>query len=229
MEIYCKICKSKIPASNIDSNRLIAKCDRCNSVIEFKDEVSKTLKIPKIGEIKLPKKITIDTDKFGLNITIRWFRYLYLFLAFFVVFLDVFIIRDVMRNREYFMSGNYNTALSVLIGIFLTYLLLIGLINKTYIMVNPQSLIIKQGPIPGWGNKNLNTGELKQFYSKKEESHYEDGTTSYSYELHAITRSGKDIKLLSSLENTEQLLFIEQEIEKFLGIKDENVEGEIII
>ena len=235
MEIYCKICKSKIPESNIDSNKMIAKCDKCNSVIELKDEISKILKmfgyqdLPKRGEIKLPKKITIDIDKFGLNITIKRFRYFYLFLAFFIAFFDVFVIRDVIRYHESVMSVNYSTALFALIAIFLTYLVLIGLFNKTYIMVNQQSLIIKQGPIPVWGNKNLNTGELKQFYSKKEESHSHDENgeqTYYSYGLHATTKSGKDIKLLTNLENAEQVLYIEQEIEKFLRIKDEPVEGE---
>jgi hypothetical protein len=88
-------------------------------------------------------------------------------------------------------------------------------------------LIIKHGPIPAWGNKNLNAGELKQLYSRERVSYSKKGRPDHSYEMHAETKSGKDIKLLAGLENKEQVLYIEQEIERFLKIKDENVIGEI--
>jgi len=242
MEIYCKNCKSKIPASNIDSNRLIAKCDKCNSVIDLKDGISGIFKIfgyhdyPKRGEVKLPKRITINKNKFGLNITRRWFRYSYILLAFITVFWDSGVIFSLGPSFITGITGHdYKMVLFssvfAFIGVFLTYSVLTGFVNKTYIIVNPQSLIIKHGPIPVWGNKNLNTGELKQFYSKKEKSHSHDEHgehTYYSYDLHATTRSGKDIKLLTGLENAEQVLYLEQEIEKFLRIKDEPVEGEIL-
>lgn len=50
---------------------------------------------------------------------------------------------------------------------------------------------------------------------------------SATYEIHAITHSGRTIKPVSGLESSEQALFIEQEIEKHLNIKDTPVKGEL--
>lgn len=87
-------------------------------------------------------------------------------------------------------------------------------------------MIIRHGPIPAWGNRKINPAEIKQVYSREKVSHGKHGPN-YSYEMHAATRSGKDIKLLAGLENKEQALYIEQEIERYQRIKDEPVAGEI--
>lgn len=42
-----------------------------------------------------------------------------------------------------------------------------------------------------------------------------------------ITNSGNDTKLLSGLKTSEQALYVEQEIEKYLGIKNKPVRGEL--
>ncbi len=42
-----------------------------------------------------------------------------------------------------------------------------------------------------------------------------------------VTRDGRKVKLTSDLESSEEALYLEQAIERALGIKDQPVRGEI--
>ncbi len=224
--ICCKNCGSAVPARNIDLNGQIAKCDHCNSVFNCKDELSKISDNTR-DEIKLPEGIKIKRDISGLNIERRWLNSKYIFLAFFTVLYGLYFFDYLTSPAPASYRITSPPSVQALAGVALTYIVLSGCINKTRIIIDPKSLIIKHGPIPAWGNKDLNAGELKQLYSLERVGHTKKGGRNYSYELHAETKSGRDIKLLSGLENMEQVLYIEQEIEKYLRIKDEHVIGEI--
>lgn len=126
MEIHCKNCGSKIPASNIDLNGQIAKCDYCNSIFNCTDELLKVSK--------------------------------YIFLTFFTVLYGLFFFEYLTSPTPENYRITSPPSVQALVGVALTYIVLSGCINKTNIIVNPQSLIIKHGPIPAWGNKNLNAG-----------------------------------------------------------------------
>jgi len=71
----------------------------------------------------------------------------------------------------------------------------------------------------------LYTGELRQLYTKEIISQSKSGSSA-SYEIHAISTRGRNIKLLRGLDTSEQALYIEQEIEKYLHIEDRPVKGE---
>ena len=67
--------------------------------------------------------------------------------------------------------------------------------------------------------------QIQQLYCTAKTSSSRNGTST-AYELHALTSGGEDRKLLK-VDELEQALFIEQEVEKFLGIADVPVRGEI--
>jgi hypothetical protein len=116
--------------------------------------------------------------------------------------------------------------LHVAVGIGLTYYVIAGYLNKTYVRVDISNIVIKHAPLPFFGNKTLNSSGIKQLYTKEKVSHSRHGS-SVSYEVHVITHDRKNVKLLSGLESSEQALFIEQKIERFLKIEDKAVKGEI--
>ncbi len=198
-------------------------CKNCGSVFNCKDELSKVSNNMR-DDIKLPDGIKIKKDISGLNIERRWLNSKYGFLAFFTVIYGFYFFDNITSPTPRITSP---PSVQALAGVALTYIALSGCINRTNIIVNPQLLIIKHGPIPARGNKHLNAGELKQLYSRERVGYTRNRSPNYSYELHAETKSGKDIKLLTGLENKEQVLYIEQEIERFLRVKDEPVRGEI--
>lgn len=225
MQIYCSQCGSAVPVNNIDLNSKIAKCANCNSVFDFKDQLAGIF--DKRGDIPLPQGIELKKDILGLMITRRWYTRNIIFLTVFTVFWDGFML---FWYGVSFASGQYSMALygslHALIGIFLTYKVITGYVNKTYIQVDSRSISIRHGPVPALGNKNIGARDIRQLYSKETIQSSRRGV-SYRYDLYAITGSGKHIKLLSGLESAEQVLYIEQQMESFLHIKDEPVSGEI--
>ncbi|HIH44812.1 MAG TPA: hypothetical protein HA257_07015 [Candidatus Methanoperedenaceae archaeon] len=225
MQICCSQCNSSVPANNIDLNSKIAKCANCNSVFNFKDQLAGIFE--KRADITLPDGVSIRKDILGMMITRRWFRRSILFLTLFTLFWDGVVLSIYWSS---IVSGQYNTAMSgslhAIIGIFLTYYVLTGYFNKTYISVNPQSISIRNGPIPALGNKSIGARDVRQLYSKENIQSSRRGI-SYTYDLYAINSQGKHAKLLSGLENAEQVLYIEQQMESFLHIKDEPVSREI--
>jgi hypothetical protein len=129
-----------------------------------------------------------------------------------------------------FSQGQYGMAafgsIHGLVGVFLTYYTIAGYLNRTYIYVDNYIMKILHQPLPWYGNMQIGSTELEQLYSKEKVTYSRNGQN-ISYDLHAKTIAGKDVKLLSGFENSEQVLFTEQEIERYLHIQDRAIRGEI--
>lgn len=111
--------------------------------------------------------------------------------------------------------------LHVVVGIGLTYYVVAGWLNRTYILVKRDKITVRHAPLPWVGNKELESSMLKQLYAI--ETYYNNYVTCA---IHAITQQGRDIALIRNLTR-EQALYIEQEVEEYLGIEDLPVKGEI--
>jgi hypothetical protein len=178
-------------------------------------------------DVGLPEGIDVKESYKGLEISMKWFSFKIIFLTFFAVFWNGFL---VVWFTIALGSGSLLMALfpiiHVAVGIFLAYYVVAGYLNKTIITVNHAKLTIKHVPVPFFGNKDVITSDLKQLYSKEYVSRSKNGT-SVSYHVHAILKNDKNIKLLSGLTSSEQALGIEKQIEKYLGIEDKSVKGAI--
>jgi hypothetical protein len=113
----------------------------------------------------------------------------------------------------------------VAVGVGITYYVLCGWLNRTRITVGRGKVSVRHGPLPWFGNLEMDSSALKQLYVKEVISNSRNGTT-VRYDLNALTREGRSIKFAGGMETSDQALYIEQEIEKFLGIKDGPVKGE---
>lgn len=178
-------------------------------------------------ELGLPDKLEIFHRGSSMEIVRKWFGWQIVFMTVFAMFWDgfLFIWYSKVGDSEEPMAM-YFPLLHIAAGIGLTYYVVAGWLNRTYIRVSCGKIAVRHGPIPWVGNKELEVSNLKQLYAKEELSRSGRGTTA-TYEVHAITHNGRNIKLVSGLETSEQALYIEQEIEKCLGIEDIPVKGEI--
>ncbi len=177
--------------------------------------------------VGLPKKINISHKGASLEITRRWFNIKYVLLTFFAILWDGFMIhwfRAALNEgrNDLVLLGSFHA----FAGIYITYRVIAGYLNTTYILVNYESLTIRHKPVPYLGNKSIKSYDIKQLFSKERIAH-SSKSTEVTYELHALTKEDKSIELLSNLDNSEQALFIEQEVERYIGIKDKAVRGEI--
>lgn len=229
MKLNCPECGAEIPADNMNLDRMVAKCRECNAVFDFGDHFGVTNGSQSLSRMPVPRPADILIENTGTDIrfTRRWFGPTYIFLALFAVFWNGFMavwfgIAIVSRLWPMALFGTLHAA----IGLFVAYLALAGFLNSTVIRVGLGEIEVKHGPLPWFGNRRLETVSIAQLYSKEVVSRSRR-STSVSHEVHLATRDGRHIKLLSGLESSEQALYLEQEIERYLGIKDQAVRGEI--
>ena len=116
---------------------------------------------------------------------------------------------------------------SEIIGIAITYGVITTLVNTTTIDVDDRELRVRHGPLPVPGNKTLPSLDVKQLYCKERISRNKNGT-SVTYALHVKLKGGKDEKLLANLTQQSHALYVEQQVERVLGLQDEAVAGETI-
>jgi len=184
------------------------------------------------ADIGIPDNIKIAKNFQHLRIVRKWFGFKFIFLTLFVIVWDAFLLNWYsMALSPSFRIGVdlmfvLFPLLHVTVGIGLTYYVLTGYLNKTRIDVDFNSITVRHEPLPFWGNKKVSSKTIKQLYCKKDDL-YGSRNGYRVFAVHAITNERRNIKLLSGLDNSEQALFIEQEIEKFLNIEDKPVKGEI--
>ncbi len=233
MKIHCTSCNAAIPAADIHLETAMAKCRRCDAVFSFARETGvrpggPPAVPPDRGEVPMPPDVKIDTGGYDLRITQRWFSFKYIPMAFFCVAWDSFLV--FWYSIALTQDGPWIMAVfpiaHVAVGVGLTYYTLAGFFNRTRILVSRREVAITHEPLPWLGNVRLNVMDLEQLYCQEEANQGKNGTY-YRYQLSALLKDGRKIKLLSNLSKPDTALFIEQQIEKWLKIKDRPVEGEM--
>ncbi len=229
MRLNCRSCGTEIKAGGMNLDRMLAKCDACNAVFSFADQfdyASTREEAYQKFNVEQPKGIQIDNFGLDLKITRKWFSPLFFFLLFFTLFWNGIIWPILIRAL---LDGELLpvcfVSIHATIGLGLAYYTLALLINITEIKVGPQQLTIRHGPLPWRGNKNLAPADIKQLYCKEKISRGRR-SANVTYEVRAITSMDTREDLVTGLSNAEEALFLEQEIERFLNIKDQPVRGE---
>jgi hypothetical protein len=231
MHLTCPDCGAAVPAEDVNIERGIGKCRACNAVID----VEAALRGPgaRTGFYRRPpapqpRSITIEDLSGGLRLTRRWFTPAAILLTAFCV----------LWNGSFFWSpmalgggGPWFTAvvpvLRVVIGVLLTYATLAMYVNRTVLEVNEGRLTVRNGPLPWFGNRDLDVSEVEQFYSEEVMSRGRQGSVSYTYKVCGLLKGGQRVTLLDSLPKRDDALFVEQLVEKYLGIEDRPVSGEL--
>ena len=183
---------------------------------------------PDILDVGLPEKLEVHEDGLGLVITRRWFGVSTVLITAFAAVWDGFLFfwyRHVPASAPSFFF--WLPLLHVGVDVFITYGALAGWVNRTRIRVARDLLRVTTRPLPFFNDRTVPSSSLKQLYAKERIRSGGEGGSSASYEVHAILRDGRNMKLVSGLESSEQALFLERKIEKYLGIENLPVRGEL--
>lgn len=226
----CPSCSSAIQEADIDLARGLAKCSYCGSVMNLTASFGGGS-----GEgrgrrepVALPKRMTFQKTLHGIEITRSWFTPVVWGLVFFCVIWDGFL---VFWYTMAFTAGAPMIAklfplIHVSVGVFLTYFVVASFVNTTRVSVERGMLRISHKPLPWPGAREMAGMNLRQLYCKEHISRSKNGV-SVTYQLWALHDDGSTkTKLLGSLE-IEQALYLEQELEKALGIQDRPHPGEV--
>lgn len=232
MQLHCESCNNLIPAEDIDLGTTLAKCRACNTVMNFGSQLG----VQARGEtartrspVPQPASFRVEETGNGIRITWRWFAPAFLFLLFFCIAWDSFLV------FWYSMAFGTNAPwifkvfpiAHLAVGIGLTYFTLSGFLNRTVIELTPELLKVEHGPLPWPGNRTLPVLDVDQLYCKDRFQPVQRGRPSLTYQVCALLKDGRTVTLLSWLTERDQALFVEQTLEKWLGIPDRPVGGEL--
>ena len=167
----------------------------------------------------------------ALLLSYRWFSAHYLFLLLFCIVWDAFLV------------GWYSTAFTsskspglafwfplghVAVGIALTYATIAGLLNTTTVRASRDLLTIHHGPIPWLGSRSIQSSLIRQVYVEQVTTYWStrSRSTHVLNQVSAVMQDNSKQKLLRC-EDADVALFIEQQVERHLGIADRRVTGEM--
>ena len=241
MLFKCKACGATLQKEDIDLPTGIASCGHCHAVMSFAEEMGikpqpAPAPAPAAEERPLvprPREIQVDDQPHRLLMTRRWFHPMLIFLAFFCLFWDGFLV--VWYTAGAFFARQAGPAslimflfplVHVAVGVGLTYYVIAGFFNRTVVTVTQERFSIVHGPLPWWGNRELRRDEVRQLYCQRHVSTNKNGSTSTNFSVNAVTADGQKLKLLSGLHDLDAAIYLEQQIEARMGIKDERVAGE---
>ncbi len=228
--LHCPVCGSVIPGQEVHLALSVARCVSCSAVFDLAGRTPSPQRPPPRTQVPLPPLFQVeDQGHAGLRLSWKWFKPQALFLAFFCLFWDGFLVvwygiaagmEDPPLVMVLFPLGH------VAVGVGLTYWTLAQFVNRTWIEASRNRLQVRHGPLRWKENLDLPGSELVQLYGL-EVIHRGKNGVSVTYSLNAIDRKGVQRKLLTGLVDLEQVLWLEQALERHLGIEDRPVDGEV--
>lgn len=236
--VACPSCGSTLRADDMNLQSMAGKCRRCHALVDLRAMVP-----PVEGQgnapapeprdpipVPLPSGVQVEARGRDLVIVRRWFSWVYIFLAFFCVVWNGML--AFFYGIIFAVDGPWMIKLFPLLhvaaGVFITYLTVAGFLNRTTFRVERDHLTVRHGPVPWRGNLDVSTTALEQIFCTEHVSRGRNGT-SVRYGVEAVLKDGRHLKLATGLDAREQALFIEQTLEKHLGIVDRRVRSEMAL
>lgn len=227
--LVCPTCGGK---TSLSSDATSATCNYCGNEMILHPAAGSGLVYSETsrprGEAPLPKGVKLENLDNGFEISRRWFSLKYIFMAFFCVFWDGFLI--FWYSLAFSMGAplimKVFPILHLAVGIYLTYSTLAGFFNTSYVTVNRQEVKVEHYPLPWPGKFTLPASDLDQLYVREIIHRGKNGTTT-TYTLSAMLRNGRKIDILKNMDSPEAGFYVEQQVERYLSISDQAVAGEL--
>jgi hypothetical protein len=236
MQLTCSHCGTAIGAADVDLASGFARCTSCNDVFSFRDVVttassssfsssSSSLTREQVG---LPERIDVKHGD-PLVISWSWRATARSSPAMSIVFLVFWFGFLVMWNVATLSVGAWQMSLfsliHVIVGVALGLSVARTMFNTTELKVDRANLTVAIGPVPTKGSFSVPSSTLAQLFVVAKEHHHK-GRRWKTFDVMARTRDGRELTVVGKLDNDRHAAFIEQQVEKKLGITDRRVDGE---
>jgi hypothetical protein len=173
-----------------------------------------------------PEKLKIFQRGVGREIVRRWFDDRTIAHTVFVVLWNGFVLFLFvkMSSRPAAAGGlsPFHIVLYVFssIGILGAYRVAAEWLNRTWILLDPEYVSVRHGPLPWPGNRKVAASQIKRLHTRT--SPWASGKGQYrrnAYVVLADIQDGKTLKLVGGFTDIEQAVRVKQEIETHLGLK----------
>ncbi|MFK8009304.1 MAG: IBR domain-containing protein [Saprospiraceae bacterium] len=216
--IKCPSCDSVIPADNLNINDKIAKCNSCDIVFPFHENISDLLSLTKPKqEVIRPEGIEIFEYQDELELTIHQPITLFDVIPLIIISFITFLL-----TIAFFTKGIpiYVPMISWTLAMFPIYNLFQRKHHKIYFNIDEEYLHIKWRPKKWTRDRKFHIKDIDQIYVKTIHGHNS---------LYMITNGPegqKHTKLFTQIMSLSKARYLEQEIEKHLGVADREVPEE---
>lgn len=229
-QLHCPSCSAPVLADDINITKMVAKCSQCHTVFSFETEFPATsAPVYAKPEILMPVGIEVLRLLSEVQIEISWRKTSGSFFLLFTIIwnaivLPMAVVMIVTGSLEMLLF----LSLHLTVGLVFLYITLANMLNTTYITVSSRRLVVEHKPLrmPFYPGHDLSSYDIRQLHVVKYEQGKTNGRPVFAFALCLTLKSGLEVKLLKGLKTAEQAQYIEQEIERFLKIADEMVDGE---
>lgn len=221
-DVHCGGCQIAVEPVNIDWERELATCGRCGRLIDLRKAGAARVESPaqpgkprSRARVQLPDGMSMTSTADEVIIRRRWLRQKHWFL--------LFIIGGAAAYVAYLWStlgASPWLVLGTLLVLSWNYNLLAAFLNSTSVTARGTQVTVKHGPLPSpfARNASLEKGRVEQLYASK---------LGPQFAVQAKLKAGEPLRLVAPLVTAEQALFVEQQLEKALGLVDVAVDGEL--
>lgn len=224
MNQTCKLCAAPIPEVDLNTQTGLAHCPQCDAVFNFTPafEADK----PHAKTMDAPEGLTSTHDFDGLHLIYRWRKGSLPVQVLAVALVNALVLwwlADAYRQHRLDQAAVGLVFLAV--GIWAIGSLLLTLLNRTHIRITVNQLTLRSGPLPVHSQRVMAREQIKQVYVVQ----FKHGTgrhTHIRYRVQAALYDYADMILVENVGSADDALYIEQQIERFLKIRDVRVAGE---
>ena len=222
-KVVCPNCSNAVSAQDINISDKIAKCGSCSQVFSFQNIINSLLQAPtgtKKPVVGNQKDVEIYEFAGEMSISVwdmhDWSGIISLIIGFFTL-VGALLSADV--------GGGFLIPLSIGLPLFLfsIYRLIKYRENKIHIDVDDTYLTITPSQKYLQRKKQFLRSDIKQVYTKL---HPGSTTYSYVYMIHDGPEGEEHVRLGAIFRSRSAALYVEQELEAFLGLPDEPVPEE---
>lgn len=192
--------------------------------------------------VPMPEGIDVRRSEGSISIDRRWMSNQFYFTLIFGIIWNVilFPMIGVFLGTGAVGMGPFGALMLLFflpflsVGVGMIYYSIAGFRNTTSVVVGGGTIRVVHRPLPWPGEQKIEAGDVTQLYVKEvrhtssSSSSSRTRRTSYTYTVMVVYGAqNREKTLVRSLTEVNQAFFIEYTIERFLGITDRSIRGEI--
>lgn len=218
-KLCCPACAKEIQAEDINIQAQIAKCGSCNAIFSFEEDLAKAQAVSKKRE-KIERPVGIEQfyyrDELEFIINQPWTGLEVMAISIFPAFAILLTFIFFKKGIDPWIPGVlWMGALMSIVNAFLRKN------HKVHINIDDDYLSVEWRPKKLQKDKRFRIGEIDQLYVRMV-----DGMSYGVYMIVNSPEGQKHVLLLSGFSSISKAHYLEQEIERHLGIEDRRVREE---
>ncbi len=224
MSQFCNLCHAAIPDGDLNMENGLAHCPNCHAVFNFTS--ASLMDKPDHQTMNAPECLTSTQDAGGLHLIYRWRKTrlsVPLLVVALVNMLVIWWLVDAFHQQR--LEQAAVGLVFLVVGICAIGCLLRMLFNRTHIRITMNQLMVRQELLFPAGRRSMPREQIKQVYVVQ--SNYGKGKHMHMrYGVQAALYDYPDMVLVENLGDPHDALYIEQQVERYLNIRDVRVAGE---